>query len=144
MPGVAVPGATEATEPDPAGEAGSRSRRVLVVDDSEDLRDLVGLYLGDLGYEVSMAADGREGLEAVRREPPDAVLTDMEMPGMDGAAFAAALRADGYARPVVLLTAHPEGGDTERAMRAGCSAYVGKPVDPAVLEQTLIRVLEKQ
>ena len=54
------------------------------------------------------------------------------------------LRAAGYRAPIVLLTAHPEGGDTERAMRAGCSAYVGKPVDPAVLEQTLIRVLEKQ
>lgn len=122
----------------------SRAARVLVVDDSEDLRDLVALYLADLGYEVSMAADGREAFDSVRGEAPDAVLTDMEMPRMDGAELAAALRAAGYARPVVLLTAHPEGSDTERAMRAGCSAYVGKPVDPAALERTMRRVLERR
>jgi CheY-like chemotaxis protein len=68
----------------------------------------------------------------------------MEMPRMDGAELTAALRARGYARPVVLLTAHPEGPDTERAMQAGCSAYVGKPVDAANLRQTIRSLLDQR
>lgn len=144
---VAAPEAVDPAPPAPLRRpvaAGRLEGTVLVVDDSEDLRDLVGLYLGDLGLEVRMAGDGAEALEAVRAAPPDAVLTDMEMPRMNGMQLAAALRADGYRAPIVLLTAHPEGGETEKAMQAGCSAYVGKPVDPAALKQTLRRVMEQR
>jgi signal transduction histidine kinase len=119
-----------------------RPARVLLVDDSEDLRDLVGLYLADAGLQVSMAGDGAEALEAARRDPPDAVLTDMEMPRMNGADLARALRAAGYARPIVLLTAHPEGPDTQLALQAGCDAYVAKPVDAALLHSTIHTLME--
>ena len=133
---AAAPQAAPAAKP-------ARAARVLVVDDSEDLRDLVGFYLSDMGFEPSYAGSGAEALDIVRREPPDAVLTDMEMPGMDGAELARALRAAGYARPIALLTAHPEGPDTERAIAAGCNAYVAKPVDAAAMELKIRTLMEQ-
>jgi len=136
-----LPAAGAAPVVSAAAPAGRRYR-VLVVDDRPDLRDLLGLYLSDMDIEVSEASDGVEALERALAAQPDAVLTDMEMPRMDGAALAAALRSRGYGRPVVLLTAHPEGPDTERAMRAGCSAYVAKPVDAKSLKRTLQGLLE--
>ena len=117
------------------------SGRVLVADDSEDLRDLVGFYVGELGLEMIQAVDGAQAMEIALRERPDAVLTDMEMPRMNGAELAQALRAAGYDRPVVLLTAHPEGAETERALRMGCTTYLAKPVDRNALEQTLRSLL---
>ena len=118
--------------------------RVLLADDSEDIRDLVSFYLSEAGYEVSMAVDGADALEAVRRDPPDAVLTDLEMPRMNGVELARALRAEGYPGPILLLTAHPEGPETERALAAGCTGYVAKPVDPEMLKTTLKTTMATQ
>lgn len=88
--------------------------RIMVVDDLVDHRDLLSQVLEDLGYEVDAVDEGRAALEAIRRgTPPRLVLVDFWMPGMDGRAFLAALRAEpdpAVSRiPVVVMTADPDG-----------------------------------
>ena len=141
---AAAPEAEPAPAVAPAASAASAAGHILVVDDSEDIRDLVSFYLSEAGFEVSVAADGVEALARAQAAPPDAVLTDMEMPRLDGVALARALREAGYAGPVVLLTAHPEGEETERALAAGCSGYVAKPVDAEVLKSTMAGLMENR
>ena len=134
---AAVEAAAGAADARRAAPQARLSGRVLVADDSEDLRDLVGFYISELGLEMIEAADGAQAEEIALRERPLAVLTDMEMPRMNGAELAQAVRAAGYDRPVILLTAHPEGAETERALRMGCTTFLAKPVDRNALERTL-------
>jgi CheY-like chemotaxis protein len=72
----------------------SLPRRVLVIDDNEDHRQVVGAVLADEGYQVALAATGEAGLAAARAAPPDVLLLDLLMPGMDGAAVLEELRRD--------------------------------------------------
>jgi len=84
-----------------------RGGRILVVDDEETARTMLAEYLSTLGLEVITAADGQEGLEAIRQEAPDCVLLDMVMPVMDGMTFLQKLRANPLhtGLPVIVLTA---------------------------------------
>ena len=105
--------------------------RVLVVEDNEDNRALVVKVLSRAGYEVAEAVSGEEALEAARASPPDLVLMDIHLAGMDGLAATRRLKADTHLHriPVVALTAHAMVGDREKALQAGCDGYLSKPVD---------------
>jgi CheY-like chemotaxis protein len=112
--------------------------RVLVVDDVLQVRQLFGRFLSQDGMEPSFAADGVEGLAAVRAVRPDLVLCDLEMPRMDGIALCAALRADVRTRrlPIVAITAG--GGPTaSAALAAGCDAVLPKPCSRDLLLATI-------
>jgi CheY-like chemotaxis protein len=102
--------------------------RILVVDDDESLRELLRLHLSSAGYEVEVAEDAIGAGYRVLRNPPDLIITDVEMPHMDGFEFVAALKADQSLRyvPVIFLTA-VEDGDT-RGKELGAVGYVTKPV----------------
>lgn len=104
------------------------SKTVLVVDDDQDLRSLVALVLEEEGYEVETAADGKQGLDAVKRAMPDLILLDMKMPVMDGWEFAREFRArfNGQA-PIVVLTAAADA--KKRAEETGAVDWIGKPFD---------------
>jgi CheY-like chemotaxis protein len=97
-------------------------KRVLVVDDEEDVRTFVRLVLEDAGYEVETAMDGREGLEAIHISRPDLVLLDLMMPVMDGWEVMAGVGRSHP--PFVVLSASDE---PERARREGAVALVSKP-----------------
>ena len=101
--------------------------RILVADDSPDLRELLLFQLGELGLEGTAVADGIEAIEAAARGGFDAILLDMEMPRMNGWEAAHALRAHGYDRPIIALTAHESGSETKRALAEGCNRILGKP-----------------
>jgi CheY-like chemotaxis protein len=105
--------------------------RLLVVEDNEEGRDGLSRHLRRKGYEVLVAADGRQGLEAARAEPPDLVLMDMSLPVLDGWEATRRLKADPRTRhvPVIALTAHAMAGDREKALAAGCDDYDAKPVE---------------
>lgn len=123
---------------------GDRRCRVLVVDDQSPMHLLARHYVEAAGGEVVPAHNGEEALqceEQCRREgrPVDLVLLDMEMPVMDGYATAERLRARGFQRPVIALTARALPGDRDKCLAAGCDEYVAKPVDAQILIQLIAR-----
>ena len=101
--------------------------RVLIVEDNHDLAFGLRNNLEIEGYAVDVAADGAGGLAAARRHPPDVVLLDLMLPGMDGYRVLRQLREEGFAMPVLILTARGEEADKVLGFRLGADDYVTKP-----------------
>jgi PAS domain S-box-containing protein len=116
-------------------------RRVLLVEDNEVNRDLATELLGDLGILVTIAVNGREGVNRVAAEPFDLVLMDIQMPVMDGLTATKLIRADErfVKLPILAMTAHAMSGDRERSLKAGMNDHITKPIDPNRLLSALIR-----
>ena len=102
--------------------------RILIVDDDENIRELLRLHLSSAGYEVQVAADAIAAGYIILKAPPDLILTDVNMPHMDGFEFVAALKADSSLPniPVIFLTS-VEDGDS-RGKELGAVGYITKPV----------------
>jgi two-component system chemotaxis sensor kinase CheA len=111
--------------PPPAPPAPAGRRRILVVEDTQFFRRLVSGYLEGEGYEVAIAGHGAEGLQRLREGPFDLVVSDIEMPVMDGWAFARAVRDDpAFARlPLLALTTLSSPADRDRALACGFNGY---------------------
>ncbi|MDP9416254.1 MAG: response regulator, partial [Actinomycetota bacterium] len=112
----------------PAAVPAPHARRILVVDDALTIRELQRSILQRAGYSVVTAGDGQAGLEAARNQEIDLVLTDVEMPKMDGLRLTAALRADERTRgvPIVMLTSRASEEDRRRGLDAGADSYIVK------------------
>ena len=123
----------------------SRPVRVLVVDDSEAIRQLIAVNLELEGYDVRRAADGLEALEVAAQWRPDVVTLDMVMPRLDGLATCARLRADPATADVavVMVTGRAQAADRDRGEAAGVDAYLTKPFEPAELVATVARLAAK-
>jgi signal transduction histidine kinase/DNA-binding NarL/FixJ family response regulator len=102
---------------------------ILVVDDAETNRKLISMYLTRCGATVEMAENGEQALEAAERSAFDIVLMDMQMPVMDGYTAARRLRASGFKKPIIAVTAHAMKGDREKCEAVGCDGYLSKPVE---------------
>ena len=143
---LTLPPATGVAEPseEPAATIPTaRKLRVLVVDDNKINQRLVTVLLEEEGHTVAVAANGREAVEAVMREPFDAVLMDVQMPVMDGVQATRRIRAlPPPARdiPIVALTADALAGASERYGAAGMDAYLSKPLNAASLFATLAAI----
>jgi pilus assembly protein CpaE len=109
--------------------------RILFVDDEEQIRKLLSTWLARHGYEVSVANDGWEALKAVRAKAPDLVITDVNMPNMNGFELTRRLRADHRTAriPVVMLSARKQADDVLTGYAEGADEYIPKPVEMAVL-----------
>ena len=120
-----------------------QKQHILVVDDSEDMRDLLQRLLERAGYRVVVAADGQASLTQAKRHHPDLVLMDLSLPDMDGWEAVRHLRKmrEFGSIPIIAVTAHVSPREEERAMAAGCSAHIGKPFDTRVLLQEVARLL---
>jgi CheY-like chemotaxis protein len=106
--------------------------RVLVIEDNVDGADMLGLVLRTYGFEVRVTYNGPDGVDAARADPPDAVLCDIAMPGMDGFAVARRLREELPRRPLlVAVTACQEHAVLRPAGPAGFDHCFLKPADPA-------------
>ena len=118
-------------------------KRVLVADDNESSREFVRTVLEHSGCVVDEAIDGREALAKVREDPPDLVVLDLHMPGLDGFAVMEELRQDARYRslPVVALTASAMQGDRERALAAGFVDYMTKPISLSVLRNRVLGLI---
>ena len=129
----------------PAGQADSGQRvRVLVVDDSLNTRDIEKDVLEAHGYHVTLAEDGVDGLAKARNEQFDAVLTDVEMPNMDGFTLTAALREEESYRdvPIIIITSRQKEEDQRRGIQVGADAYIVKgDFDQGRLIETLKSLL---
>jgi CheY-like chemotaxis protein/anti-sigma regulatory factor (Ser/Thr protein kinase) len=122
-----------------AGEESAEPVRLLVVDDSEiDRLVVAGLVGQGLGWEVAQAEDGARALEAVARRPPDVVLTDLHMPGLDGLELVRTLRHEHPLVPVILMTAFGNEEVAIQALHEGAATYVPK----RLLERDLVQTLE--
>lgn len=117
-----------------AGEVPART--ILVVDDFDDTRLMMRLWLQKRGYRVVEASDGLQALEVARRESPHLVIMDIEMPQLDGLAATREMRSDERLRdlPIVAVSAYGAEHWRDRALEAGCNEYVSTPFDPAKLE----------
>ena len=111
--------------------------RVLVVDDDPAVRESLRRSLAFNGYEVELAADGEQALQAIADSRPDAVVLDVMMPNLDGLATCRALRAAGDDVPVLMLTARDEVADRVAGLDAGADDYLPKPF---ALEELLARL----
>jgi DNA-binding response OmpR family regulator len=129
--------------------AGTRLRstfvtaRVLLVEDDATVRDVVTRYLGEAGYEVTEAVDGRAGLESTRDRLPDVVVLDLMLPGMSGLDVCRALRRDHERLPILMLTALGEERDRVRGLELGADDYVTKPFSPRELVLRVGSVLRR-
>jgi len=105
--------------------------KVLLVEDNEMNRDMLSRRLIRRGFEVIFAVDGKQGVDAARREKPDIILMDMSLPVMDGWEATRCVKSDDATSsvPVIGLTAHAMSGDREKAIEAGCDDYDTKPVE---------------
>lgn len=112
--------------------------RILLVEDNEMNRDMLSRRLERKGFEVTMAVDGREGVERARAGGYDLILMDMSLPEISGWDAARQLREAPETKsvPIIALTAHAMAGDRERALEAGCNDYDTKPIE-------LVRLLGK-
>jgi len=105
--------------------------KILLVDDTRLVLELEKSFLKLSQVEVVTAANGAEALELIRKDPPDLIFMDMNMPVMDGLACCTQLKADPFLSgiPVVMLTTAGRDGDRERAAKAGCDDFLTKPID---------------
>jgi CheY-like chemotaxis protein len=118
---------------------------ILVVEDNAANLLLMEAVLRRASFRVSRAESGDTALTQVRAERPDLILMDVQLPGEDGLSVTRRLKADPATAsiPVVALTAYAMAEDKERALAAGCDAYMTKPVDTRTLAEQIREVLEK-
>ena len=117
-------------------------KTILTVDDSRTIREMLKAALLDAGMEVYQAEDDVHGLEVLETCEPDVIITDINMPRMDGFGFIEAVRGSGKHRaiPILVLTTESTDDKKDRARRAGASGWIIKPFDPAKLLTAINRV----
>jgi two-component system chemotaxis response regulator CheY len=118
------------------------TKTVLTIDDSRTMRDMLLLALEDAGFTVLQAVDGVEGLETLAARGADVVITDINMPRMDGFGVIEGVRADPNHRatPVLVLTTESDADKKALARAAGATGWIVKPFDPAKLVDAVRRV----
>ena len=114
-----------------------RAKKILVVDDEPEVRKLMEHFLIDKGYEVRVAGNGREGLDALDTFTPDLVLLDMHMPELDGAEMLKQLAIRSPTLPVIMVTVNEDVETTSRLLQLGAADYVPKPFNLDYLEQAI-------
>jgi two-component system cell cycle response regulator DivK len=119
-------------------------KRILIGEDKATSRELLRTVLENQGYEVAEAADGEQALEQARAQVPDLILLDLQMPLRSGYEVVNELRQDPrFATvPIVAVTASAMQGDREKALEAGFSGYLSKPLSLSTLRQEIQRLLK--
>lgn len=115
------------------------SKTVLLIEDNEQNRYLVTFLLESGGYRVVSAEEGARGIELARELKPDVILLDIQLPRMDGYAVARALRIIEELRgvPIIAVTSYAMLGDRAKALDAGCTGYIEKPIDPTTFAEQI-------
>lgn len=118
--------------------------RVLIIDDDASLLDVLSLALEDAGHAVLTARDGLEGMAAVARSEPDLVVSDVNMPGLDGFSLCRKLRGEGCEVPLILLTSRDHEVDETLGLELGADDYVTKPFGMRVLLARVSALLRRE
>jgi two-component system cell cycle response regulator DivK len=106
-------------------------KKLLIVDDNQDSRELVVKIMKNKGYQIFEAVDGEDALEKAMAEKPDLILMDISIPKINGYEVTRRLKSqvDFKNIPIIALTAHAMKGDREKALEAGCEGYISKPIN---------------
>ena len=117
------------------------SKKILVVEDTEDNRQILRDLLGMAGYDMVEAHDGAEGVAKAAEHRPDLILMDIQMPVMDGYEATRRIKANPELKaiPIIAVTSYALSGDEQKTRDAGCDAYIAKPYSP---RQMLAKVKE--
>ena len=120
------------------------SKTILTVDDSRTMRDMLAMALNDAGFNVVQAVDGEDGLAVLDAHSADVdvIITDINMPKLDGFGFIERVREDGAHRatPILVLTTESDQAKKDRARRAGATGWIVKPFHPDRLVEAIRRV----
>jgi two-component system alkaline phosphatase synthesis response regulator PhoP len=121
-------------------------KKILVVDDEEDIRELVRYNLDREGYRVTVAGSGEEALKLIGAKPPDLIVLDLMLPGIDGLSVCRELKKDSRTAhiPIVMLTVKGEESDIVIGLELGADDYITKPFSPKVLLARLKAVLRRR
>ncbi len=132
----------EPTAPKPAAAVAGPGKRILTIDDSKTMRDMLMLTLAGSGFNVVQAVDGLDGLDVLERETFDVVITDINMPKLDGYGVIEHLRGDRRydATPILVLTTESDREKKERARALGATGFIVKPFNPASLVDVIRKV----
>lgn len=116
---------------------------ILAVDDSATMRQMLQVCLASAGFEVVTAEDGVDGIEKLKSSPPDVVITDINMPRMDGFEFIEAVRSGEQSSrlPILVITTESAPEKKQRARDAGATGWIVKPFDPENLIQAVNRIM---
>jgi two-component system cell cycle response regulator DivK len=122
------------------------TKRILVVEDQEDLRGVLRDLLTKSGYDVAEAADGPDGVAKALSERPDLILMDIQLPGLDGYETTRQIKSDPKlaTTPIIAVSSFAMKGDEEKARAAGCDHYVTKPYSPLRLLRIIRGFLGEQ
>lgn len=106
--------------------------RTLIIEDNENNMYLISFLLENNGHEIIKAYNGKTGVELAKEEHPDLILLDIQLPKMNGYEVASELRKDASLNdaPIVAITSYAMPGDQEKALKAGCTGYIKKPINP--------------
>jgi CheY-like chemotaxis protein len=128
------------------GYVAKSAKKILLVEDNDEIRELLALFMKHLGYKVFVAARGLEAIDRASVVHPDLIMMDIRMPGMHGDDATARLKANPSTRdiPVLVVTAYGAGIDTRRALAAGAAAILQKPLDLTTLPNVLHRYLSSR
>jgi two-component system, chemotaxis family, chemotaxis protein CheY len=123
-------------------EEAPMAKRILTIDDSKTIRDMLLLTLNEAGFEVFQAVDGQDGLDVLDRERVDVVVTDINMPRMDGYEVIRQMRKNAAHKstPILVLTTESEAAKRNIAREAGATGWMVKPFDPDRLVATINKV----
>ena len=122
------------------------SKKVLVVEDTHDLREMLGTVLAARGWNPILAESGRNALDKLERERPSVILMDMGMPDMNGYKLATILKNHRVYRsiPILAATAFPDPIARQRCLAAGCDDFISKPFSFAALETSLANLVSPE
>jgi len=128
------------------GENIMDKKRILVVDDEEDILNILRFRLEANNYEVLVASDGQEGLNKARSEKPDLMILDLMLPKLDGYKVCRMLKFDEAYKsmPIIIFTARAQKKDEELSMEMGADAYISKPFEPEILLSRMKELLSKK
>lgn len=128
------------------GEALLMSRKILIVEDSCDLREMLGTVLTARGWNPILAESGEKALDKLERETPSVILMDMRMPDMDGFELATILKSHRVYRsiPILAATAFPDHAVRQRCLSAGCDDFISKPFAFSALQTHLVNLVSAE
>ena len=130
----------------PSGNGSQISYEILVVDDEDDLLELVRYTLSKAGHAITCASTGEDALTLARKQPPDLIVLDLMLPGIDGMEVCRRLKADSKTRdiPIIMLTAKTEEADVISGLDRGADDYITKPFSPRVLAARVKSLLRRK
>ena len=119
------------------------SKKILVVEDTEDNRQILRDLLGMAGYDMVEAHDGAEGVAKAAEHKPDLILMDIQMPVMDGYEATRRIKANPELKaiPIIAVTSYALSGDEQKTRDAGCDAYIAKPYSPRQMQAKVREIL---